>query len=63
MGCSLVLASGLESRVVVHELSSPHGMWDLPGVGIGPVSPALAGGLFITEHQGSPLAPVLDSRS
>ena len=37
MGFSLVLASGLESRgsvVVVHELSSPHGMCDLPGAGI-----------------------------
>ena len=25
------------------------GMWDLPGPGIEPVSPALAGGLFTTE--------------
>ena len=54
MDFSLVLASGLESRVVVHELSSPHGMWDLPGAGIGPVSPALAGGLFTTEPPEKP---------
>ena len=26
-----------------------HGMWDLPGSGIGPMSPELAGGLFTTE--------------
>ena len=31
-------------------------MWDLPGPGIEPVTPALAGGFFITEPQGSPLA-------
>ena len=48
---------------MVHELRSPQSMWDLPGVEIGPTSPALAGRLFSTEHQGSPLAPVLDSRS
>ena len=30
------------------------GMWDLPGSGIKPVSPALAGGLFTTEPPGKP---------
>ena len=30
------------------------GMWDLPGSGIQPMSPELAGGLFTTEPPGSP---------
>ena len=29
-------------------------MWDLPGPGLEPVSPALAGGFLTTGHQGSP---------
>ena len=29
-------------------------MWDLPGSGIKPVSPALAGGFFTTESPGKP---------
>ena len=29
-------------------------MWDLPGSGIEPVSPALAGRFFTTEPPGSP---------
>ena len=29
-------------------------MWDLPGPGIEPMSPALAYGFFITEPPGSP---------
>ena len=29
-------------------------MWDLPGSGIEPLSPALAGGLFTTEQPGEP---------
>ena len=31
------------------------GMWNLPGPGIGPVSPTLAGGLFTTETSGEPI--------
>ena len=31
-----------------------HGMWDLPGSGIEPVSPALAGRFFATESPGKP---------
>ena len=31
-----------------------HGMWDLPGSGIEPMSPALAGGFFTTEPPGKP---------
>ena len=30
-------------------------MWDLPGSGIEPMSPVLAGGLFTTEPPGKPL--------
>ena len=32
-----------------------HGMWDLPGPGIEPVSPALAGGLLTTAPPGKSL--------
>ena len=31
-----------------------HGMWDLPGPGLEPVSPALAGGLSTTAPPGKP---------
>ena len=33
-----------------------QGMWDLPGLGIEPISPALAGGFFLAQsHEGRPL--------
>ena len=32
-----------------------HGMWDLPGPGLEPVSPALAGGFSTTAPPGKPL--------
>ena len=35
-------------------------MWDLPGPGIEPVSPALAGGFFTTEPPGKPYPVVLE---
>ena len=31
-----------------------HGMWDLPGPGLEPVSPALAGRFLTTEPPGKP---------
>ena len=31
-----------------------RGMWDLPGPGLEPVSPALAGGFLTTEPPGKP---------
>ena len=31
-----------------------HGMWDLPGPGIEPRSPALASGFLTTEPPGKP---------
>ena len=33
-----------------------HGMWDLPGPGLKPVSPALAGGFLTTEPPGKPMS-------
>ena len=39
------------------------GMWNLPGPGIEPESPALAGGLYPTESPGNPQSwNILDSR-
>ena len=35
-------------------------MWDLPGPGIEPVSPALAGVFFITEPPGNPCDVIYD---
>ena len=40
---------------MVHGLSCPAGMWDLPGSGIEPVSPALAGGFLSTVPPGKSL--------
>ena len=64
---SVVVACGLSSCVswaLEHRLSSCGtwaqllcGMWDLPGPGIEPVSPALAGGFLTTVPPGKP--PVL----
>ena len=31
-----------------------HGMWDLPGPGIEPASPALAGDSYLLSHRGNP---------
>ena len=38
-----------------------HSMWDLPGSGIEPTSPALAGGFFTTEPPGEPRSIVSSS--
>ena len=64
---SVVVAHGLSScglRAVECRLSSCgsraqllHGMWDLPGPGIEPVSPALAGGFLTTVPPGKPRSP------
>ena len=37
-------------------------MWDLPGPGIEPVSPALAGGFLTTVPPGKPLLSTLDGK-
>ena len=59
---SVVVARGLSScglRALEHRLSScgtraqlRRGMWDLPGPGLEPVSPALAGGFLTTAPPG-----------
>ena len=64
---SVVVACGLSScgsRALERRLSSCgtraqllHGTWDLPGPGIEPVSPALAGGLLTTAPPGKPSFP------
>ena len=43
---SVVAVHGL--TVVAHGLSCPYGMWNLPGLGIEPMSPALAGRFLTT---------------
>ena len=63
---SVVAACGLSSyrsRAPEHRLNSLgaraqllHSMWDLPGPGIKPMSPALAGRFFTTEPSGKPLS-------
>ena len=52
--------------VLEHRLSSwgtwaslLHGMWNLPGAGIKPVFPELAGGVFTTEPSEKPLSLLL----
>ena len=62
MWASVVVARGLNScglRALERRLSSRgararllHGMWDLPGPGLEPVSPALAGGFLTTVPPG-----------
>ena len=64
MQASVVVACGLSScgsRALELRLSSYgawayllHGMWDLPGAGFEPVSPALAGGFLTTAPPGKP---------
>ena len=65
---SVVVACGLSScgsQAVERRLSSCgawayllHGMWDLPGPGLEPMSPALAGGFLTTEPPGKPLISI-----
>ena len=62
---SVVVARGLSScgsRALEHRLSSCsaraqllYSMWDLPGLGLEPVSPVLAGGFLTTAPPGKPL--------
>ena len=63
---SVVVARGLSScgsRALEHRLSSSGkwasllcGMWDLPGLGLEPMSPALAGGFLTTVPPGKSLS-------
>ena len=52
---SVVVAHGLSSCGVQAQLL--RGMWDLPGPGLKPVSPALAGGFLTTVPPGKPPCP------
>ena len=66
---SVVAARGLSScgsQALEHRLSSYGaralllcGMWDLPGPGLEPVSPALAGGFLTTAPPGKSLTYIL----
>ena len=53
-GAPLLLWGTWVSGVASHGLQLRCSTWDVPGPGIGPVSPALAGRFFTTELQGSP---------
>ena len=62
--------SGCGSHALEHRLRSCGAwayflcdMWDLPGSGTEPISPALAGGSFTTEPTGKPLFHVFLSSS
>ena len=67
---SVVVVHGLSScgsRAIKHRLSSCgarasllRGMWDLPGPGLEPTSPALAGGFLTTVPPGKSISIVLD---
>ena len=63
VGAVLWSMGSRRSAVSVHGLSSggsrvelPHGMWNPPGPGIKPVSPALVGRFLTVGHLGSPRA-------
>ena len=66
---SIVVVHGVinyGSWVLEHRLSNCgtlaqlfHGMWDLPRLGLKPVSPTLAGRFFSTEPPGSPWASLV----
>ena len=62
-GCRCTGLSSCGSRVLESRLGScgaraqlPLGMWDLPGPGLEPMSPALAGGFLTTVPPGKPSA-------
>ena len=70
---SVVVACGLSScgsRALERRLSSCgawasllRGMWDLPGLGLEPVSPAVAGRFLTTVPPGKPLSTIFDDRN
>ena len=57
MGFSRALEHGLNSCGA--RASLLRGMWDLPGPGLEPVSPALAGGFLTTVPPEKPTVPLL----
>ena len=66
---TIVASLVAEHRLQTHRLSNCgsraqllRGMWDLPGPGLEPVSPALAGRFSTTAPPGKPLVTVFDSQ-
>ena len=61
-GLSSCLSQALERRLnnCGAQAQSLCGMWDLPGPGIEPVSPALAGGFLTAEPQEKPCRWILN---
>ena len=57
--CCGAQALGSHASVVQLMVLVAPGCWDLPGPGIKPMSPALAGGFFTTEPHGTPLLLVI----
>ena len=55
VGCSLLRLSSLWITGSRCTGLAAHGMWDLPGPGFEPVSPALAGGFSTTDPAGKSL--------
>ena len=67
---TIVASLVVEHRLQTHKLSNCgsraqllHSMWDLPGPGLKPVSPALAGGFLTTAPPGKPLYSFLWSNN
>ena len=66
----IAVASRCRAQALDHRPSSCgtqawllHSMWDLPRLGLEPMSPALAGGFFTTEPPGTPYTAHLQGRS
>ena len=62
IAASLVAEHRLQTRRLSNRGSRAqllHGMWDLPGPGLEPVSPAVAGGFSTTAPPGKPSGRVL----
>ena len=53
--CSVQAPEDLDSAVMAHGVGCLGGMWDLPGPGIEPVSPALESGFLISRPSGRAL--------
>ena len=67
-GVAIPVLQSIGSVIVAHRLSSGGRwvlvallLWDLPGPGVEPVSPALAGRFFTTEPRGKPCCPLISN--
>ena len=52
--CGALALGTWDSVAVVPMAKFPHGILNLPGIGIKPLFPALVGRFLTTGHQGSP---------